>query len=462
MKKFICFAGMAVVIIAAILFLQKEGFLLPGWIRWEERQLETGDEGPGSIVLENRRVVLSRQGEILWASPEKTLVQDVLWCDVDRDGDKELLLLDWRKGTYGEARPFWVKETEESWSQHIDIYDWNPEEKKISAIWMASDIGLDAARWTYDEDHRYLLIEEKEQNVSGWAWLQWGLERVPISFTVAAVGDNLLHEGLYRQGLAQGSFDFLYQDIRSQVQETDLAFVNQETPLVTDHGMYGGYPSFGTPAEAAKALREAGFDVLTCATNHALDRGMTGIDMTVDTCQDLGLISLGIQSSEQTGYEPYQLIERRGLRIALLNYTESLNGQPMPEQNPYAVHTLEEETVSRDLEAAREAADVVLVFVHWGTEYGEEPDEQQQKWTRLFLEKKVDVVIGTHPHVLQPCELLIGADGHQMLVYYSLGNFVSAQDKPGTEVGGMASFTVALTMEGCTITDYRLEELVKN
>ena len=119
---------MAVVIIAAILFLRKEGYLLPGWIRWEERQLETGDEGPGSIALEGRRVVLSRQGEILWTSPEETLVQDVLWCDVDRDGDKELLLLDWRKGTYGEARPFWVKETEGSWSQHIDIYDWRQEE----------------------------------------------------------------------------------------------------------------------------------------------------------------------------------------------------------------------------------------------------------------------------------------------------------------------------------------------
>lgn len=458
MKKWICLAGVAAVLIAAILFLKKEGELLPDWICWEKRQIETGEEGPGTILLEDQRVTLSRGDKILWQSPEETRVQDVLWCDVDRDGSKELLLLDWRTGTYGEARPFWVEKNEESWSQHIDIYDWQPEQETVMAIWMASDIGLDALGWSYDEEHRYLLIQEPGQEVSGWAWLEWGLERVPIKLEVLAVGDNLLHEGLYRRGLQSGSFAFLYEALAEEVQAADLAIVNQETPLVTEPGMYGGYPSFGTPAEAASALREAGFDILTCATNHALDRGQTGIDMTVNTCEELGLLPLGIQSSEQTAYEPYQLVERRGLRIAMLNYTETLNGQPLPAENPCAVHVLEEETVSHDLEAARAAADLVMVFVHWGTEYADEPDAQQQKWAELFLEKKVDVVIGTHPHVLQPWEMLTGEDGHRMLIYYSLGNFVSAQEQPGTEIGGIARFTIGLTLEGCEIIEYSLEE----
>lgn len=459
-KRLIIFGMAAVIFAAAILFLRKEGYLLPLWARWRERQILIGTEGPEEIVLSRRRVTVYRQGEILWQSPETYRVQDVLWCDIDRDGKEELAVLCWRPGTYGNARPFWEEETENRWSQHIDIYDWRAEENRLAAIWMASDIGLDAVQWAYDETHRYLMIEERDGSVSGWAWLEWGLERVQTEVTFAAVGDNLLHEVLYRQGLEQESFDFLYENVRERVQAADVAIVNQETPLVSDPGMYGDYPSFGTPAEVAEALAAAGFDVLTCATNHALDRGITGIDMTVAACREQGLLCLGIQSSEQTEAEPYQILERRGIRFALLNYTESLNGQMLPAEYPDAVHTLEEETVRRDLAAARAEADVVMVFVHWGTEYAAEPDAQQQAWTQIFLAEGVDVVVGTHPHVMQPYELLTGEDGRQMLVYYSLGNFVSAQERAEAIFGGLAEFTVSLTLDGCAITEYGMETLI--
>ncbi|WP_434309094.1 CapA family protein [Hominifimenecus sp. rT4P-3] len=457
------FAGMAAVILtAAFLFLRKEGILLPSWACWQNRQIQTGEEGPGTIILENRRVTVSKQGEILWQSPDECRVQDVLWCDIDRDQEMEMILLCWRVGTYGKARPFWVeeKDNEKEWSQHIDIYDWRANENRMAPIWMASDIGVDAVKWAYDDTRRYLLIQERDGDVSGWAWLQWGLESIETSVSFAAVGDNLLHEAIYREGLARGSFDFLYEHVKQEIQAADVAVINQETPLVDEPGMYGGYPSFGTPSEVADAIAAAGFDVLTCATNHALDRGILGVDMTVSACESRRIMCLGIQSSKQTEYEPYQLLERRGIRFALLNYTDILNGQAMPKENAYAVHTLQEETVRCDLKRARTDADVVMVFVHWGTEYEAEPDEQQQKWMNLFLEQGVDVVIGTHPHVIQPWELLKGEDGREMLVYYSLGNFVSAQDRSETMLGGIARFTATLTLDGVKITDYGMESLV--
>lgn len=452
----------AVILTAAFLFLRKEGILLPDWACWQNRQIQTGQKGPEEIVLENRRVTVFKQGEILWQSPEECRVQDVLWCDIDRDQEKEMVLLCWRVGTYGKARPFWVeeKDNEKEWSQHIDIYDWREKENRMAPIWMASDIGLEAVTWAYDDTRRYLLIQERDGDVSGWAWLQWGLEAVETSVSFAVVGDNLIHEAIYREGIEGGSFDFLYEHVKQDIQAADVAIINQETPLVDEPGMYGGYPSFGTPVEVADAIQTAGFDVITCATNHALDRGILGVDMTVNAWKQRGLVGLGIQSSEQTEYEPYQLLERRGIRFALLNYTDSLNGRPMPKENAYAVHTLQEENMRRDLKRARDDADIVMVFVHWGTEYETEPDERQQKWTELFLEQGVDVVIGTHPHVLQPWEIVTGKDGRKMLVYYSLGNFVSAQERLETIFGGMARFTVTLTLHGATITDYGMEPLV--
>lgn len=169
---------------------------------------------------------------------------------------------------------------------------------------------------------------------------------------------------------------------------------------------------------------------------------------------------LGIQEAQETEREPYEIIMRHGTKFALLNYTYGTNGMPMSEENPCMVHLLEdEEQIREDLKKAGEEADAVVVFVHWGTENSEEPDAFQEKWTKIFLEERVDVVVGTHPHALQPFEMLTGADGHRMLVYYSIGNFVSAQPERSCVKGGMAYFTMAPETEGMTVTDYGLSPL---
>ena len=145
----------------------------------------------------------------------------------------------------------------------------------------------------------------------------------------------------------------------------------------------------------------------------------------------------------------------------MLNYTYGTNGIRIPEKSPNAVHLLEdEERIRADISKAKAESDFVVVFVHWGTEYAEKPDDFQKKWTQIFLECGVDVTVGTHPHVLQPYELLRDDSGHEMLVYYSIGNYISAQSEKSCVKGGMAEFTVSLTKDGYRITEYGLKPLV--
>ncbi len=464
LKYIIIFLTVAVFTAAVFLLLWFKGAFLPGWIEWKETALECG--GPDvEITLKNRRLDFSYGGEVVWSTPPEYKVQDFQWGDIDSDGDPELLLLCWRIGIYGKHRPFWLEENDADrthdykWSQHIFIYDWDGS--KISAAWMASDLGMEVQDWTYDE-HGYLILLDRQERLSSWAWLSWGLERVHTEVDFAAVGDVLIHEPVYRRGLEQGSFDFLYENIADSIREADVAIMNQETIYTANPACYSDFPQFGTPLSAGEAVVNAGFDVVTVATNHALDQGMEGIDATYRFYEEEGVLPLGIQPSEEASDPvPFSIVRKRRIRFALLNYTYGLNGQPLPEDCPYAVRTFyDEEQVRADIRAAREAADIVIVFAHWGTEYSTEPDADQEHWTRVFLEEGVDAVIGTHPHVLQPYEWIDGEDGHRMLVYYSLGNFVSAQDKPECIVGGMARFRVAITLNGCEIVEADLAPVV--
>ena len=148
------------------------------------------------------------------------------------------------------------------------------------------------------------------------------------------------------------------------------------------------------------------------------------------------------------------------MKFALLNYTYGTNGIEASASNPYVVHRLgNKEQICYDIEMAKSEADFVIVFVHWGTENSEEISDFQQKWAQIFLDSKVDVVIGTHPHVLQSYEIMSDNGGHRMLVYYSLGNYISAQSEKVCIKGGMAKFSIGLTKEGYQITEYDLQPL---
>ena len=461
--------GFAVCLLAAaaVVFFCVESEDLPAdWIVWNTAELRghTEQGEPESIVLRNKRVTVRHNGEQVWQTEAEITVQDILWCDIDHDEQNELLLLCWKRGRYGANRPFWVTEDETDWSQHIYIYDWT--DGAIQPIWMASDIGLEAETWQFDETRR-LVITDRNGRTTAWDWVSWGLTGIPLKevpvLTFAAVGDNLIHRQIYEYALRHfdGCFDDLFAGVQQELDRYDVTSINQETIYVNQPTQYSSYPLFGTPVEVGHAVIKAGFDIVSCATNHALDKGTEAIDLTASLYEQAGVVYAGIQPVSDGGYDPYELFEKNGIRCAVFSYTQMTNGHALPEEAPYVLHTLaDEQQVRRDLLAGREAAELCIVYVHWGTEYAAEPDAEQLRWASIFADCGVDVVIGTHPHVLQPVEWVAGRNGHEALVYYSLGNFISAQTDEACRTGGLAYFTAVKENGVCRITEYGMKTLI--
>lgn len=287
------------------------------------------------------------------------------------------------------------------------------------------------------------------------------IEKEPEVYTVSicAVGDNLYHSTVYNKGVTDSGydFDFVYDNVRDFISSFDIAVVNQETVFVDDDKV-SSYPCFGTPKAAGEALINAGFDVFLGATNHTYDKGKEGIESTLDFYKGHPEVYyLGINSDEEE-YNTVKIIEKNNIKIAMLNYTYGLNGFVIPDDSYYLVDTLyDEEKVKRDLQYAEENADITIVFPHWGTEYVYDETDYQKQWANLFTEYGADVIIGTHPHVVEPVKYITSENGNKSLCYYSLGNFVSGQDEEPRILGGIACFKIeknegVVTIKDCTFT----------
>lgn len=285
--------------------------------------------------------------------------------------------------------------------------------------------------------------------------------------TLVMVGDVLLHTPLQESGkMADGSLDYshFFAHTTDLISQADLALVNQEVILGGSGLGLSGYPAFNGAFEVGDALVEAGFDVVLHATNHALDKGSKGLLNCLEfwEAQHPQVAALGIHDSDEDQDDLF-LYQWQGCTIAILNYTYSTNGVPLPED--YMVDMLEERAVIADLERANEVADFVIVCPHWGTEYTHSPTASQKKWAALFLEHGVDLVIGTHPHVIQPIEWLTDEAGNEMLVYWSLGNYINFTSGTGAgvgqrAVGAMAQVTLGVEDRKVVITDYGVTPLI--
>jgi len=273
--------------------------------------------------------------------------------------------------------------------------------------------------------------------------------------TLLAVGDNLIHIEVVKSG-KQGdgtyNFDTLYSNLKDKISSADIAVINQETILGGDDFAYSGYPSFNSPTEIGDAIINAGFDVVLHATNHTMDKGLEAVNNTFDYWdQNPEITVLGINETFEES-EQIPIIEKNGIKLAMLNYTYSLNGYSLPEDKPYLVNMLDKEKMSEDIKKAESLADFTIVFPHWGTEYEYVASAAQKDLTEFFYEQGVDLVIGTHPHVLEPVEWIETDQGHRMLIYYSLGNFMSYQKEAPRMLGGMASITITKDSKGTYIS----------
>jgi poly-gamma-glutamate synthesis protein (capsule biosynthesis protein) len=249
--------------------------------------------------------------------------------------------------------------------------------------------------------------------------------------TMVAAGDNLFHEPILKYFYREGRYNFdpLYEFIRPYIEKADIAFVNQETVLGTSD--YSGYPLFNTPREAGEALIAAGFDVVNHATNHIMDRGESGILSTISYWEGIpGVRYLGIFPSEEARDENLHIIEKNNIRVGFLSYTYGTNYIPLPRGKSYLVSLIDTDQMARDIARLRERCDFLAVSMHWGNEYEQKPSAAQEKLAAFLAAHNVDLVIGHHPHVLQPMAKLKRPDGGDMLVFYSLGNFASAHVRP--------------------------------
>ena len=278
--------------------------------------------------------------------------------------------------------------------------------------------------------------------------------------SIVAVGDNLIHNTCIAAGEKDdGTRDYtsFYEDISKYIKGADIAVINQETILGGDSFEFSGYPEFNTPWEVGEAAIDAGFDIFTCATNHALDRRSAGIEKEVEFfSKHPEVVHVGTYTSQED-YDSITYYEKNGINFAILNWTYGTNGIPIPSDKPYVVSILKEDKVRKDITEARKNADVVIAFPHWGTENSHSVDEQQRKYVKIFSELGVDIVIGTHPHVLQDVEWVENEKtGKKMLVYYSIGNFISHQTNLNQMCGGMAEITVERKAGEIQITNAKL------
>ena len=244
---------------------------------------------------------------------------------------------------------------------------------------------------------------------------------------LAAVGDALIHENILNSGKQKDgsyNYDAIFEHMKDYLSGFDVKIINQETIFVYDSKKFGGYPSFGTPKEVGDAMRAAGFNVITCATNHAYDRKEIGIQNTLDYWRKYkdSVLVTGIYGSQED-YDTLAIREYNGIKIAFLNYTTLLNSGAKKE--PYYIRMYKEAAAIKEIQAAKKKADFVIVLPHWGVEYEHEPSEKQEKMAKKMAEAGADAIIGCHPHVVQPMKVIKTSDGRRVPCYYSLGNFVS-------------------------------------
>lgn len=246
-------------------------------------------------------------------------------------------------------------------------------------------------------------------------------------FKLFMVGDALIHESVYYDArLSNGGYDFkpMIELIKSISSSYDLAYYNQETILGGKAIPYSNYPRFNSPQEVGDAMIDAGFDLVSLATNHTMDKGEAGvIESTKYWNSKEQIITAGSWSSQEER-DKVRIYEKNGIKYAFFSYTTWTNGLNPPTGKEYLNNVYSNEKAKADIEKVRDKVDVVIVAMHWGTEYSLGVSEDQTKIANYLSELGVDLIIGAHPHVVEPVEYI---NNGKTFVIYSLGNFISGQ-----------------------------------
>lgn len=247
--------------------------------------------------------------------------------------------------------------------------------------------------------------------------------------TLVATGDILMHNTQIwggQQPDGSYNFDSFFSPVEHLIKAGDYASTNFEAPMAGPDSGYTGYPLFNSPDAIADSFKRSGFDLIVTANNHILDRGYKGALRTLEVLQNASLETNGCFSSLVAQNTP--LVKSfRGVNVGYITYTYGVNGIPLPKNAPYLVNIMDPDKIMSDISTLRPNVDVLVLVLHWGEEYRLQPTEQQKELAQKFLEAGADVILGSHPHVIEPMEVK-QIDGKNKFVIYSMGNFISAQN----------------------------------
>lgn len=260
-----------------------------------------------------------------------------------------------------------------------------------------------------------------------------------IEITIAATGDIMFHTpqvaGAYNPQTNEYDFNYSFEHVKKYIENADLAIGNFETVTAGEEYKYQGYPTFNSPKSTVTALKAAGFDILSTANNHSIDKGKKGIINTIDNIIEHELVNVGTYK-EPTDEVLIQDIN--GIKVAILSYTYGCNGLEVlltPEELSYMVNLINEDKIKNDIETADLAqVDATIVFIHWGNEYQREPSQYQIELADKMIKWGADIILGSHPHVIQRSEMR-EHNGENKFIIYSMGNFISNQRRETLSIG---------------------------
>lgn len=264
---------------------------------------------------------------------------------------------------------------------------------------------------------------------------------------VVAVGDNLIHDGIYNQAHQRAKdgtydFDYAYQYVEGLIKPADIAILNQETPIANDLFPPSNYPMFNSPTQLGDKMIDMGFNVISHSNNHVLDKGEKGMLATLDYWDSRNIMYYGAYRN-QADLDKIRIKEVNGITFSFVGFMEHTNGLKLPANSEAKlVYTSQVDEMERLIKKARSASDVVVVSVHWGVETINQVTDAQKNLGKKFVEWGADIIIGTQPHTIQTMEYIEKPDGGKAFVTYSLGNFISAQSYNLTMVGGLIDLNV--------------------
>lgn len=338
----------------------------------------------------------------------------------------------------------------------IDINQQAQEEIRIEEE-SARKKEAERKRIEQEEKKRKNIMEEKRKKEQQ----QRKAKKGKVEIKVTGVGDNLVHDIFWntnpnRDKQGHLTYDKFYKPISKYAKEADLAYINGETVLCEeDEANFSGYPVFHSPIAIADAIDKAGFNWMSVASNHSMDAGVDGMQKQLKYFKKFKNITItGANLIEKERAKPV-VKKIKGVRIGLMTYTYGTNGIPVPAGYEHLINlyhnadgSINYDQIEEDINKLKKVSDVQIISMHWGDEYHTEPNAEQQELARFFNSKGIEVVIGEHPHVIQPAEWLEDKEsGQKTLVYYSLGNFLSCQNNNENMIGGKCDFTIVYDLD---------------